>query len=380
MKKGRKLALLPALALLLCLLPAEAGAVHVSAQSAIVIECGTGEALFEENAHERLPMASTTKIMTALAVLENCSLDEKVTVKKEYTNVEGSSMYLQEGEVLTVEELLYGLMLSSGNDAATALACCIAGDEASFAELMNEKAGQLGLADTHFENPHGLSAEGHYSTAADMARLTAYAMENEDFVKIVSAKTRTIGARSLKNHNKLLWMYEGIIGVKTGYTKDSGRCLVSCAERNGMRLVCVTLNDRNDWDDHMAMYDEGFTNYHYVDLGGEGVRELQVVSGEKASVMTARAFEFGFLAGAEDVVEIKTELPEFLYAPVSKGSNVGKITVTVNGQIKKEVPIVCSESVALDSSVPLTLREKIIRGWRMANKYGYKGSVGIYGP
>lgn len=201
-------------------------------------------------------IASTTKIMTALVVLEQAGLDDTITVTQAHM-AEGSSMYLKPGETVRVEELLYGLLLCSGNDAALALTEC-AGGAAPFVALMNEKAAALGMAHTSFANPNGLDAEGHYSTARDMAALAAAAMDDPTFRRLCSSRCVTIGSRTMENHNRLLRQVEGCVGLKTGYTKAAGRTLVSCAERNGCRLIVVTLRDGDDWADHAALYEYGF--------------------------------------------------------------------------------------------------------------------------
>ena len=217
------------------------------------MEAGSGRVLASRNETQERSIASTTKIMTCLIALEHSELTEKVTVKREHLR-EGSSMYLLEGETLTMEELLYGLMLPSGNDAAEALAdgC---GGTASFVRRMNSLAGELGMEDTSFENPSGLDGQAHYSTARDMARLAAYAAGNHTFVRLCSTRSVTIGGRTMTNHNRLLRAVPGCIGMKTGYTRAAGRTLVSAAERDGRRLVAVTLQDGNDWADHAALYD-----------------------------------------------------------------------------------------------------------------------------
>ena len=213
----------------------------LSAQKAILLDAATGRVLYEKNADDRSLIASTTKIMTALVICEQCNVLDRMRIPKEAVGIEGSSMYLQEGEVLTIQELLYGLMLHSGNDAAVALAIYCGGTVEGFAELMNDKARQIGMKDSHFENPNGLDAPGHYSTARDLAILAAYAMENPIFHKTVSTKNITVGQRYLRNHNKLLWQVSGADGVKTGYTRAAGRILVSSALRDGRRLVAVTI-------------------------------------------------------------------------------------------------------------------------------------------
>lgn len=231
---------------LLLVLP-RAGA--VSARAAVVIDADTGKTLFEQNADSRLPMASTTKIMTALVALGEGDLDRVYTVKPEYAAVEGSSMYLKAGETLSLQDTLYGLMLASGNDAAVAIAgeC---GGMTAFVGKMNAKAAELGLTDTHFDNPNGLPSDTHYTTAHELAKITAAALKDPVFRQIVSTKSCTVSGHALSNHNRLLSMYDGAIGVKTGFTRAAGRCLVSAAERSGRTIIAVTLNDPNDWNDH----------------------------------------------------------------------------------------------------------------------------------
>ena len=253
------------LTMLLALLPCRAEAVQLSAAAAILMDADSGEILFEKDAGRCMRIASTTKIMTALVALERAKLTDTITVTASHM-VEGSSMYLKPGETVTVEELLYGLMLCSGNDAALALADCCGGLDA-FVQAMNEKAAALGMKDTSFANPNGLDDENHYSTAQDMAVLAAYAAEDPTFRRICSTKTATVGGRSMTNHNKLLRQIEGCIGMKTGYTKAAGRTLVSCAERQGRRLVAVTLCDGNDWVDHKTLYEMGFAAYETKNTG-----------------------------------------------------------------------------------------------------------------
>ena len=245
-----------ALCLIFCITPAVAEALEVSATAAVLMDADMGQVLYEKNGDRQMLIASTTKIMTALVVLEHAAPDDVITVTPDHM-AEGSSMYLRAGETLRVEELLYGLLLCSGNDAALALTEC-AGGLVPFVALMNEKAAALGMAHTSFANPNGLDADGHYSTARDMAVLAAAAVENPAFRRICSSRSVTIGQRTMENHNRLLRQVEGCVGLKTGYTRAAGRTLVSCAERDGCRLVAVTLQDGNDWADHAALYDYGF--------------------------------------------------------------------------------------------------------------------------
>ncbi|MFR9252744.1 MAG: D-alanyl-D-alanine carboxypeptidase family protein [Oscillospiraceae bacterium] len=244
------------LCLIFCITPAVAEALEVSATAAVLMDADMGQVLYEKNGDRQMLIASTTKIMTALVVLEHAAPDDVITVTPDHM-AEGSSMYLRAGETVRVEELLYGLLLCSGNDAALALTEC-AGGLTPFVAMMNEKAAALGMAHTSFANPNGLDADGHYSTARDMAVLAAAAVENPTFRRICSSRSVTIGQRTMENHNRLLRQLEGCVGLKTGYTRAAGRTLVSCTERDGCRLVAVTLQDGNDWADHAALYDYGF--------------------------------------------------------------------------------------------------------------------------
>ena len=231
---------------------------QVSAKSAALLDGTTGECLYEKNGDQRALIASTTKIMTGLLVCEAGDLDRTVTVPETAAGTEGSSMYLKSGETLTRRELLYGMMLHSGNDAALTLAISVSGSEAAFVRQMNRRACALNLTQTHFANPHGLDSGENYSTALDLARLAQAALQNEQFRAVVSTKTITCAGRTLTNHNKLLWRYDGCIGVKTGYTRHAGRILVSAAERGGRMLIAVTISDPDDWRDHVSRLDYGF--------------------------------------------------------------------------------------------------------------------------
>jgi len=235
----------------------------VSAASAALYSKNRDEFLYLKSDNQRLGMASTTKIMTAVVALENADLEKEIAVDARAVGTEGSSMYLKAGEKFTMRELLYGLLLRSANDAAMAIAYAVASDLPSFVALMNEKASALSLSNTHFVNPHGLDAEEHYSSAFDLAKLTAYAIDNPAFCEIISTKKKTIGKgeskRLLVNHNRLLSQYEGCFGVKTGFTKSCGRCLVSAAEKSGQILICVTLDAPNDWSDHSKLFNYGFS-------------------------------------------------------------------------------------------------------------------------
>ena len=231
---------------------------EVSAVSSVLMEAVTGEVLYEKNAWEPHPMASTTKIMSALLCLESGDLDTEFTVDSQAIQVEGSSMGLVEGDTVTKRALCYGMLLPSGNDAAGAAAVRVAGSIPAFVAQMNERAAALGLTQTHFANPHGLDSGENYSTALDLAHLAQAALQNAQLRAVVSTKTAVCAGRTLTNHNKLLWRYDGCIGVKTGYTRHAGRILVSAAERDGRMLIAVTISDPDDWRDHTALLDYGF--------------------------------------------------------------------------------------------------------------------------
>lgn len=320
--------------------PLKVSALSISASSAVLIDAQSGKVLFEKNSKKILPMASTTKIMTAVVAIESGSLERTVIVSKESVGIEGSSIYLCEGEKLTLEQLLYALMLSSANDAATAIAIAVAGSETAFSDIMNKTATKIGLTSTHFDNPHGLDSESHYTTAYDLAKLTAYALKLPKFKAIVSTYKHQIplagkeNARLLVNHNKLLRSYEGIIGVKTGYTKRSGRCLVSAAERNGLVLIAVTLNAPDDWKDHKTMLNYGFDNYESVELTfSEEMLTIPVVSGTKTSVVCSQKEKLSSLLSKDHgAIICRIELKRFTYAPVNIGEKVGQIIYFCDGE------------------------------------------------
>ena len=262
-------ALWAAVSLIGCL-TAAAEAVEVSAAAAVLMDADSGRLLYEKNGEKRMLIASTTKLMTALVALEQGGLQQEITVTGGHM-AEGSSMYLRPGEKLTLETLLYGLLLCSGNDAALAVTECMGG-AVPFVARMNEKAAELGMENTHFANPNGLDDEEHYSTAEDMAKLAVAAMDDPVLRRVASTRTARIGGRTLTNHNKLLSRVEGCVGLKTGYTRAAGRTLVSCAERDGVRLVAVTLQDGDDWNDHASLYEQGFRVLRPVKAVERGLR------------------------------------------------------------------------------------------------------------
>ena len=334
--------------LLLGAFPCWAAGVGTSATAAVLMDAQSGRVLYEHNADREMLIASTTKIMTALVALREGTLSEMVKVSRNAACTEGSSMYLKDGEELTLETLLYGLMLCSGNDAAVAIAEHISGSEKAFAQLMNRMAGELGMTHSSFANPNGLDAEGHYSTARDMAILARAAMNNETLARIVSTRTITIGGRTMTNHNKLLSYMDGCIGLKTGYTKAAGRTLVSCAERGGQRLIAVTLQDGNDWVDHQALYEYGFATYpaRRMAVLGEEVRREPVQNAVLPQVSLVAADHFFWPAAENERIDSRVELDKPLTAPLSAGTKVGQMVFTLQGTEIGRVDLLCGESVA----------------------------------
>ncbi len=327
-------------------------AIETSAKSAILYDADYGNVLYEKNADERRPIASTTKIMTAILTLENAELNDIITVKAEQVGVEGTSLYLKEGEKISVKTLLYGLMLRSGNDAAEVLARHVGGDIDSFVFLMNEKAEKLGMKNTTFKNPHGLPNDEHQSTARDMAILTAYAMKNDIFREIVSTKNYTAEGRSFTNHNKLLSMSETVDGVKTGYTKAAGRCLVSSAIQDDLRLVAVTLSDPNDWDDHLNLFDFGFNNFHKF----KAYARREIVSSVSIAGMNLKVpviIENEFSTVMKNDVDAKCEiyLPHFCYPPISKGEKIGEARILNGDEVIATADLLAGEDVGIPPKV-----------------------------
>ena len=335
----------------------------LSARSAIVLDAVSGRVLYEKDADRQSLIASTTKIMTALIVCQQCNVLDRMRIPAEAVGIEGSSMYLREGEILTVQELLYGLMLSSGNDAAVALAIYCGGTVEGFVQLMNDKARSLGLEDTHFENPNGLDAPGHHSTARDLAVLAAYAMEDPIFRKTVSSRTVTVGERYLRNHNKLLWLVEGADGVKTGYTKAAGRILVSSATRNGRRIVAVTIADPDDWTDHQKLLEEGFSRYSMQQVVCEGQRlgTLDVAGGD-AKVSVYADEDYYYALAPDEQLRLVLPGPGFVYAPVAEGGDAGVVYVTLRGKAVGKIPVRYGKTVERAPEEPKNIFQRIMGG------------------
>ncbi len=322
----------------------------------MLISADTGLPLYEKKADIPHSMASTTKIMTALLALEAAEEegDPIVSITEEMVAVEGSSMGLQAGDEISLSDLAAGMLLASGNDAANAAALYLSGSQEAFAQRMNSRAKELGLKNTSFITPSGLDAEGHYSTAEDLAALARAALQNERFRELSGAKSYSVSFQSPEktvqytNHNKLLWLYEGAIGVKTGFTKKSGRCLVSAAQRDGVTLIAVTLNAPDDWNDHMALFDYGFSALEKVSFDGREIAvSLPVAGGEAESVMVRGlpGGELALLPADAAKITKRVFLPRFVYAPVEDGEALGKIVYYLEGSKIFSVSITAQESV-----------------------------------
>lgn len=325
----------------------------ISAKACVLMLADTREVLYAENENEQLPMASTTKIMTSLLALESGLWEQQIKVTSDMVAVEGTSIGLLPDDLISVRTLISGMLLESGNDAANVTAYAVAGGQAQFLDLMNQKASEIGMKNTHFDSVSGLDTDSHYSTAYDMALLTAYALENPKFRSLCSEKSERVYygnppyARTLYNHNRLLSSYEGAIGVKTGFTKKSGRCLVSAAERDGVTLIAVTLNAPDDWNDHKKLLDYGFSVAKLCDASAlQGDLSVKVVGGDAKTVTATTAYAPKFsVAGDTANVQAQAYLKHFLYAPVEKGETVGSVCYTYNGKIVAQVPLVAAQSV-----------------------------------
>ncbi len=355
----------------------------ISAECAVLAD-SCGRVLYARNAQRQHGIASTTKIMTAYVALERLDPDAEVTVSPLAVGIEGSSVYLRAGEVLTVRELLYAVMLQSANDAAAALAIAACGSVDAFACAMNEKAAALGMRDTHFTNPHGLPSDDHYSTAADMAILTAHALNLPAFREIVSMRRATIRRQdstamsALVNHNRLLFSYPGAVGVKTGFTKSSGRCLVSAAERDGVLLVAVTLNAPDDWRDHAALLDYGFSVLECEVFAQEGevVRTLPVAGGTLSEVHAICARRLAcVLPRDHGELRVEYELRPFYFAPVACGDKLGRASVYENDTLIAACDLVAQEAVPLPQKEKLPFRQRL-RRWLFGAESETDGASG----
>lgn len=337
------------------IIPSTTYAVLQNAESCVVINADTRQVIYEDNKDKMLGMASTTKIMTAILALENKNTNDLVTVSYNAQNQEGSSIYLRANEKISIENLLYGLMLNSGNDAAVAIAEGVSGDVENFVQMMNDKAREIGCENTHFENPSGLSGKEHYSTAYDMSLIMAYAMENEEFKKIASTKEYQIKGENtityLKNHNKLLWKMKDFVAGKTGYTKKDGRCLVSFCERDGINLICVTLNDKTDWEDHQNLYDKGFSRIEEVEvLEKNQILATKTIKGKKINLLSGENVLLPLLEGNKKGITCQIFLDDNINDEISQGMKIGVGKILINDFEIKSFDIISGQSVDKNKS------------------------------
>jgi D-alanyl-D-alanine carboxypeptidase (penicillin-binding protein 5/6) len=344
--------------------------VTTCAKAAVVMDVKTGRVLFSKNPDIKLAMASTTKIMTTLVAIESGKLNEKVKVSKKAAHTEGSSIYLKEGEVITVEELLFGIMLRSGNDASMAVAEHIGGSIEGFADMMNKKAKDIGALNTHFANPHGLDDPQHYTTAYDLALITSYALRNTKFAEIVKTKRKTISGppdvewdRSMMNKNKMLWQFEGGDGVKTGFTSKAGRCLVSSATRDNWQLCSVVLNCGPMWEESATILNYAFRNYtkQKVVDSEEIYQQLKVISGKKDLVEIKPTIDYYMPISQEEINRL-VFIPALKFnnrAPIYKGSKAGELKIYLGNEYISSVDLEYCQSI--ESNDPLYHFRRIFR-------------------
>ncbi len=332
----------------------------VSASCAALMVAETGELIYGKNEHDRRSMASTTKIMTSLLAIEELTPQRRITVGADMLNVEGTSMGLLEGDTVTLEGLVYGMLLQSGNDAANVTAITLGGSIESFVSMMNERAAEIGMNDTHFETPSGLDSKEHYSTAYDMALLGCTAIKNPEFAAVCSQKSAVVCygnppyRRTLTNHNRLLRIYDDAVGIKTGFTKKSGRCLVSAARRDGVTLVAVTLNAPDDWNDHSTMLEYGFSvvERREADTDMSAV-SLRIAGGESASVPLKLSRPLQYISRTDESkkTEQKISLKKFEYAPIKENTVVGSVELIIDGKAVDRTEILTAGAVQLQKVV-----------------------------
>jgi D-alanyl-D-alanine carboxypeptidase (penicillin-binding protein 5/6) len=338
--------------------PMTAAAVPVvTGEAAVLMDPVNGQVLYEKNADEKIYPASTTKIITAIIAIESGNMNDMVTIPQEASLVEGSAIGLQEGEKISLRDLLYALMLNSGNDSAVAIAYHLGGSIDGFAQIMNRKADGLGAVNTHFSNPNGLPDPNHYSTARDMALITRYAMQNPEFREIVATKVMTIERNDpeaqtyLGNHNKMLWNYDGAIGVKTGYTDDAGQCLVTAAARGGRELLAVVMKSEGDniWTDSTSLLDYGFTGFNTVMLyeSGTSAADVPVKYGvsKTAPVVSENVMSYSFPVGSQPEIRHEAVLNEIITAPAKAGSKAGEMAFYAGGIELGRVDLVLQNDV-----------------------------------
>lgn len=331
----------------------------LSTSNYILIEEKSGRVLMEKNSHRELPMASTTKIMTAILAIEEGNLDDEITIVGKDINIEGSSIFLKDEEVITLKDLIYGLMLRSGNDSAIAIANHISGSVEDFAKLMNKKAKEIGALNTNFMNPHGLHHKDHYSSAYDLALITSYAFKNDIFKEISTSKNyRTSSAREYNyfvNKNKTLWDYEGGDGVKIGYTMSAGRCLVASATKSNMRLIAVVLNDYNWFNDSYKLMDYGFNNYRIYPIYTKHqlIKKIDISNGSKDSIPLIAKNDFLYPLTDDEIDKIKLSviIKKNIELPIKKNEELGTIEVYLDGILINEDKLVAKDSIKKESII-----------------------------
>ena len=348
-------ALLGCVVMLMCLPMMAHAQPSISAEAACVVEVSTGRILYSKNGEAQLPMASTTKVMTALLAVESGRLDEVITISEEACGIEGSSVYLETGEQFQLRDLVYALMLRSGNDAATAIALALGGTVEEFVSMMNERALELGATHTHFNNPHGLPDDEHYTTAEDLALISAVAMRNEEYAEIVGTKYFEMKPdgngtqRTLQNKNKLLWNYEGATGGKTGYTIRAGKCLVSSSKRDSLEVVCIVLNCPNMWEDSMTLMDYAHETYTLETVLEDETEicTIPVLDGmeETASIVCANGYSYPVLKNQQEKITTFSEVPQSLVAPVTQGEVIGMLYVQLDGETIETLPLTARKDI-----------------------------------
>lgn len=342
----------------------------ISAEAAVLIEAASGRIIWGSSENKRLPMASTTKIMSVLLTLESGDLDSEFTVDPYAVNTEGSSMGLREGDIVSKRDLCIGMLLPSGNDAANCAAVRVGGTTENFADMMNEKARELGLYSTNFVTPSGLHDDNHYSTAADMAALAAYALKNPDFAEICSSESMALSYgnppydRRLYNTNKLLGSLDGCIGVKTGFTDEAGRCLVSAVRRSGICLICVTLDASDDWNDHRKLYSYGFSRVKNSAADVPSEFEISVAGGTEDTVrlICERTPEYPDIEGVSQDITWSAAFPRIIYAPVAGGEPAGQLILYDNGREIDRIDLQTADNIPLSDKEPykMNIADRII--------------------
>lgn len=362
-------------------------AIEISAKSAVAIDATSNEILFEKDAFEKRSMASTTKIMTSVLAIESGRLDETVEITEKMIRAEGTSIGLKAGYRIKLRDLVYGMMLESGNDAANSVAIFLSGSLENFSELMNQKAASIGMKNTHFVTASGLDDEEHYSTAYDMALLASYCIKNDAFKVVCSTKKYMSYLEKpdnyrlfFSNHNRLLSENKGVFGVKTGFTKKSGRCLVSAAERDGAVIIVVTLCASDDWNDHRKLYKSCFEMFSKKTVYADFSERIPVIGGTSSTVAvqaTEKSFEIA--VRGEKKIKSRVFLPMFVYAPIKENDVIGKIDYYVGKDILKTVSLFADESIASQTETYVR-RESFIA--RIKNKiksiFMKKGSVAAW--